>query len=225
MQLTSHPELVGGLQALPPGQGQHHCHCRHHHPIVPSPSPLLLRHHRHVVLIITITPLLRHLLSSPLSSCLGLITGIRGCARARVHHRYIPGYWRQTRTRTHNRSVPALQVQVWSWVPSLVPVPVPAVGIPVGDEQGGRAKVRATQATAQCARWCALYHCFCSSQGRDGMAGASLLSGRVTSCCLMCEDEAGASLSLGQQGRVVGGVTSRRLRCEDEAWALLLLSG
>ena len=51
---------------------------------------------------------------------------------------------------TGDRPVPAVQVQVWSWVPSLVPIPVPAAGIPVGNEQGGRAKVRATQAMAQC---------------------------------------------------------------------------
>ena len=70
-------------------------------------------------------------------------------ATFRVHHGYTPGYWRQTRTRTRDGSVPAPRVRVWSRVPSLVPVPVPAAGIPVGDEQGGRAKVRATQATAQ----------------------------------------------------------------------------
>ena len=100
--------------------------------------------------------------------------------------------------------------------------PVP---IPVGDEQGGRAKVRATQATAQHARWCALYRRFCSSQGGDGMAGASSSSGRVASHCLMCENEAGASSSSGQQGRIVGRVASCCLRCEDEAWALSLSSG
>ena len=143
----------------------------------------------------------------------------------RVHHGYTPGYRRQTRTRTRNGSVPAPRVWVWSQVPSLVSIPVPAAGIPVGDEQGGRAKVRATQATAQCTQWCALYRRFCSSQGGDGMAGASSSSGRVTSRRLMCEDEAGASSSLGQQGRVVGRIASRCLRCEDEAWALLLLSG
>ena len=102
---------------------------------------------------------------------------------------------------------------------------VPAAGIPVGDEQGGRAKVRATQATAQRAQWCALYCRFCSSQGRDGMAGASSLSGHVASHRLMCEDEAGASSSSGQQGRVVGRVASRCLRCEDEVWVLSLSSG
>ena len=64
--------------------------------------------------------------------------------------------------------------------------------------------MRATQATAQCAQWCALYHCFCSFQGGNGMAGASSLSGHVASCHLVCEDEAGASSSsLGQQGHIV----------------------
>ena len=144
---------------------------------------------------------------------------------SRVHHGYTPGYWRQTHTRTCDGSVPAPWVRVWSRVPSLVPIPVPAAGIPVGDEQGGRAKVRATQATAQRARWCALYRRFCSSQGGDGMAGASSSSGRVASRRLMCEDEAGASSSSGQQGCVIGRVASRRLRCEDEAWALSSLLG
>ena len=123
----------------------------------------------------------------------------------RVHHRYTPRYQRQTRTCTRNGSVPAPRVWVWSRVPSLVPVPVPAAGIPVEYEQGGRAKVRATQATAQRARWCALYRRFCSSQGGDGMAGASSSSGCVASRRLRCEDETGASSSSssGQQGRVV----------------------
>ena len=39
------------------------------------------------------------------------------------------------------------RLEVRSWIPSLVPIPV--VGIPMGYEQGGRAKVRATQAMAQ----------------------------------------------------------------------------
>ena len=143
----------------------------------------------------------------------------------RAHHGYTPGYRRQTRTRTRDGSVPAPRVWVWSWVPSLVPVPIPAAGIPVGDEQGGRAKVRATQATAQRARWCALYHCFCSSQGGDGMAGALSSSGRVAGHRLMCEDEVGVSSSSGQQGCIVGRIASRRLRCEDEAWALSLSLG
>ena len=123
----------------------------------------------------------------------------------RVHHGYTPGYRRQTHTCTRNGSVPAPRVWVWSRVPSLVPVPVPAAGIPVEYEQGGRAKVRATQATAQRARWCALYRRFCSSQGGDGMAGASSSSGCVASRRLRCEDEMGASSSSssGQQGRVV----------------------
>ena len=69
------------------------------------------------------------------------------CTPTRVHHRYTPGYQRQTHTCTCNGSVPTPWVRVWSWVPSLVPVPVPTAGIPVGDEQGGRAKVRATQVT------------------------------------------------------------------------------
>ena len=73
----------------------------------------------------------------------------KSCLTNRVHHRYTPGYRRQTHTHTRDGSVPALRVRVWSWVPSLVPIPVPAVGIPVGYEQGGRAKVRATQAMAQ----------------------------------------------------------------------------
>ena len=124
----------------------------------------------------------------------------------RVHHGYTPGYQRQTHTCTRDGSVPA-------------------VGIPVGDEQGGRAKVRATQAMAQCARWCALYRRFCSSQGGDGMAGALSSLGRVASHRLMCEDEAGVSSSSGQQGCVVGRIASHCLRCEDEAWALLLLLG
>ena len=120
----------------------------------------------------------------------------------RVHHGHTPRYQRQTQI--CDGSVPAPWVWVWSRVPSLVPVPVPAAGIPVEYEQGGRAKVRATQATAQCTQWCVLYRRFCSSQGRDGMAGALSLSGRVTSHCLRCEDEAGASLSsLGQQGHVI----------------------
>ena len=55
----------------------------------------------------------------------------------RVHHGYTPGYWGLTRTRTHDGSVPAPRVRVWSQVPSLVPVPVPVVGIPVGYEQEG----------------------------------------------------------------------------------------
>ena len=84
----------------------------------------------------------------------------------RVHHGYTPGYWGLTRTRTRDGSVPVPRVRVWSQVPSLVPVPVPAAGIPVGYEQGGRAKVRATQATAQRARWCALYCCFCALSGQ-----------------------------------------------------------
>ena len=99
------------------------------------------------------------------------------------------------------------------------------MGIPVGYEQGGRAKVRATQATAQHTRWCALYCLFCSSQGGDGMAGGSSSSGCIASCHLMCEDEAGALSSSGQQGHIVGHVASHRLRCEDEVWALLSLSG
>ena len=58
----------------------------------------------------------------------------------RVYHGYTPRYWRLTHTHTHDGSVPVAQVQVWSQVPSLVPVPIPAAGIPVGYKQGGRAK-------------------------------------------------------------------------------------
>ena len=64
-----------------------------------------------------------------------------------------------TCTHTYDGSVPTLRVRVWSRV----------LSIPMGYEEGGRAKVRATQAMAQRAQWCALYHCFCTSQGRHGM--------------------------------------------------------
>ena len=64
-----------------------------------------------------------------------------------------------TRTRTYDGSVPTLRVRVWSQV----------LSIPMGYEEGGRAKVRATQATAQCAQWCVLYRHFCTSQGGHGM--------------------------------------------------------
>ena len=69
----------------------------------------------------------------------------------RIHHRYTTRYQRQTRIHTHDGSVPAPWVQVWSQVPSLVPIPIPTAGIPMEYEQGGKVKVRATQATAQCA--------------------------------------------------------------------------
>ena len=80
----------------------------------------------------------------------------------------------------------------------------PMMGISVGYEQGGRAKVRATQATAQCTQWCALYCHFCSSQGGDGMAGALSSLGHIASHCLRCEDEVGVLLlSSEQQGCII----------------------
>ena len=88
------------------------------------------------------------------------------CTTSRVHHGYTPGYWRLTHTHTRDGSVPTLRVQVWSRVPSLVPIPVPAAGIPMGYGPGGWAEVRATQAMAQHTRWCALYRCFCALSGQ-----------------------------------------------------------
>ena len=97
--------------------------------------------------------------------------------------------------------------------------------------------MRATGATAQRARWCVLYCCFCalSGLGWDGR-GRGRRRARVSSASRCRRCRCGCRLRCLKTGcghcchrRVVvassGRVASHRLRYEDEAWASLSLSG
>ena len=65
----------------------------------------------------------------------------RAVATSRVYHGYTPGYWRLIHTCTHDDgSLPMPWIWVWSRVPSLVPIPIPMAGIPMGYKQGGSAE-------------------------------------------------------------------------------------